>query len=158
MINIEISSDLESAAADYQDHLHQACQHTLQQAGKVLDDVEMTIVLTDDEQLRQLNHHYLQIDAPTDVLAFPVGDRDPHSGTIYLGDVIISYHQAVRQAAEGGHPLLDELRLLSVHGTLHLCGYKHSDEITQASMWQVQQQVLESLGSTLKGPAAPHIQ
>ncbi len=102
-------------------------------AGRVLagegvaDGVALTVLTTDDATLQDLNHRFLGIDAPTDVLAFPeaaeapLGEGEPPS----LGDIAISVPTAVRQAAELGHGLSDELAHLLTHGILHLCGYDH---------------------------------
>jgi probable rRNA maturation factor len=106
---------------------------------------DVTIVLTDDEQVRALNRQYLGIDAPTDVLSFPTDEIDPDSGELYLGDVIISYPQAAAQAEAAGHSVEAELQLLVVHGVLHLLGYDHAEQAEQAAMWAVQTEILSSL-------------
>ena len=102
-------------------------------AGRVLagegvaDGVALTVLTTDDAALQDLNHRFLGIDAPTDVLAFPeaaeapMGEGEPPS----LGEIAISVPTAVRQASELGHGLSDELAHLLTHGILHLCGYEH---------------------------------
>lgn len=114
---------------------------------------EATLVLTDDAELRSLNLAYLEIDAPTDVLAFPSGERDPETGNLYLGDVILSLERAAAQAAAGEHTIEAELQLLTVHGMLHLCGFDHAEEQGRRQMWEVQQHVLRSLGCPIEGPA-----
>jgi len=115
-------------------------------------DVEVSLVLADDEQLRQLNLQFLGIDAPTDVLAFPGGETDPDSKVEYLGDVVVSHERALAQSAAGGHPLEDELQLLIVHGVLHLLDFDHIDERSQAAMWSVQAEILGGLGCSITGP------
>jgi probable rRNA maturation factor len=112
----------------------------------------LTLLLSDDAELARLNAAYLGIDSPTDVLSFPAGDPDPETGAAYLGDVVISLARAQAQAAAGGHPLLEELRLLVVHGALHLLGYDHADPAGRARMWAVQAEVLAHLGSALRAP------
>jgi probable rRNA maturation factor len=62
----------------------------------------MTIVLTDDRQLHELNLDYLGVDAPTDVLSFPASESDPETGSTYLGDILISIPRAAQQAQNGG--------------------------------------------------------
>ena len=106
----------------------------------------MTIVLTDDRQLHELNLDYLGVDAPTDVLSFPAGEVDPETEELYLGDIAISIPRAAQQAQTGGHPVEAEAQLLVVHGTLHLLGYDHSTEEEKAVMWAEQARVLEKLG------------
>lgn len=115
-------------------------------------DNEATIVLTGDEQLRELNLKYLDIDAPTDVLSFPAGYTDPETAVNYLGDILISFPQAQAQAEAGGHSVEDELKLLVVHGMLHLLGYDHAEADEKAEMWAVQDRVLKALGTPLSPP------
>ena len=99
-------------------------------AVRVLDgegadaDALLTVLVGDDEMLRDLNLRFLGIDAPTDVLAFP--DAEPLPGEpADLGDIAISLPTAMRQAEAQGRPLGAELAHLLVHGILHLCGYEH---------------------------------
>lgn len=107
---------------------------------------DAAIVLTDDEQLRELNRQYLGVDAPTDVLSFPSGETDPDTGEIYLGDVVISIPRAEAQATAAGHVLEAEVQLLVVHGVLHLLGYDHADAKGKAAMWAAQGRALKALG------------
>lgn len=114
--------------------------------------VELTIVLSDDRQLQELNRQYREIDAPTDVLAFPSGEIDPESQAEYLGDVLISVERARAQAEAGGHPLQAELQLLVVHGVLHLLGHDHGEPDEKERMWQAQAELLKKLGLDLSPP------
>ncbi len=107
---------------------------------------ELTILLTNDEQLRDLNRQYLQIDAPTDVLSFPADLVDPETSAPYLGDILISYPRAQAQAEAGGHSPDSELQLLVVHGVLHLLGYDHAAPEEKDAMWAAQAQILDRLG------------
>lgn len=107
---------------------------------------ELSIVLTDDEQLQALNREYLGIDAPTDVLSFPASETDPQTGARYLGDILISVPRAESQAEAAGHPLESEVQLLVVHGTLHLLGHDHAGPEEKSRMWKAQAEVLHSLG------------
>ena len=107
---------------------------------------DLSVVLTDDARLQQLNRDYLGVDAPTDVLSFPASEMDPETGTSYLGDVLVSIPRAEAQAQTGGHPLEAEVQLLVVHGVLHLLGYDHAKPEEKADMWAVQAQVLEKIG------------
>jgi probable rRNA maturation factor len=106
----------------------------------------LTVVLTDDAHLRELNLEYLGIDQPTDVLSFPASETDPDSGEAYLGDVIISVPRAEMQAGAAGHSLGGELQLLVVHGVLHLLGHDHAEPGARAGMWAAQATVLRRLG------------
>jgi probable rRNA maturation factor len=111
---------------------------------------ELALVITDDEGIRSLNRDFLDVDAPTDVLAFPTQGGEgpfvaaPGTGS-YLGDVIISYPRAEAQAREQGHATAQELDLLIVHGVLHLLDYDHASAEEEAAMWARQEAVLESL-------------
>jgi probable rRNA maturation factor len=107
---------------------------------------DLTIVLTDDVQLRELNREYLGIDTPTDVLSFPASETDPETARRYLGDILISIPRAEEQAHVAGHALEAEVQLLVVHGTLHLLGHDHAGEEEKACMWKAQAEVLERLG------------
>lgn len=80
--------------------------------------------MTDDETIQALNRSWRDVDAPTDVLSFPDGDRLP-SGMVLLGEIVVSLDTARRQAADQGHDELRELEELVLHGTLHLLGHDH---------------------------------
>ena len=107
---------------------------------------DLTVVLTDDAQLWQLNHDYLGVDAPTDVLSFPASETDPESGAYYFGDVLVSIDHAQAQAQVVGHPLESEVQLLVVHGVLHLLGYDHAEAGEKSRMWSAQAEILRSIG------------
>ena len=124
---------------------------TLERAASAALDHEaaqgdISIVLTDDEQLHGLNRDYLGIDAPTDVLSFPAAETDPDTGQPYLGDILISLQRAARQAEAGGHSLAAEVQLLVVHGVLHLVGHDHAQPEEKARMWAAQAAILQTLG------------
>lgn len=130
--------------------LEEAASKALQQFEAPEGD--LSIIITDDDQMHQLNREYLGIDSPTDVLSFPAGYMDPDSQSAYLGDVLISYPRAVEQASAGGHPVEQELQLLVVHAVLHLLGYDHMEEEEKARMWEAQGQVLQNLNNPLSPP------
>jgi probable rRNA maturation factor len=109
-------------------------------------DSDLTIVLTDDAQLHELNRDYLGVDAPTDVLSFPADEEDPETGIRYLGDILISVPRARQQAEAAGHPLESEAQLLVVHGVLHLLGHDHAEAEEKARMWRAQAEVMSKLG------------
>lgn len=107
---------------------------------------DLTLVLTDDEQLRRLNRDFRHVDAPTDVLSFPASETDPETGAPYLGDILLSIPRAEAQARAAGHSLADEARLLVVHGALHLLGHDHAEAEEKAKMWKAQSEILNALG------------
>ena len=110
---------------------------------------ELSIVVAGDAYLRRLNKQFRGMDAPTDVLSFPSEDGMKPSRhqalPRYLGDIAISYPRAWAQAAAAGHPVTHELRLLAVHGVLHLLGHDHARPVERARMWQAQAAILEEL-------------
>ncbi len=112
----------------------------------LLEDSSLTIVITDDQNIQELNLKFREVDNTTDVLSFPAGHVDPESGTTYLGDVIISYPQAVNQAKRRDHPVNNELQLLVIHGTLHLLGHDHTEPAQKKRMWAAQDEILNQLG------------
>ena len=125
--------------------LERAAQTALKsQAAR--QDVSLSILLTDDTQIQELNSEYRGIDAPTDVLSFEVNERDPETGFLYLGEIIISTPYATRQALKNGHSLEAETQLLVVHGVLHLLGHDHAEPEEKSRMWDVQAKILTSLG------------
>ncbi|MBI3165074.1 MAG: rRNA maturation RNase YbeY [Chloroflexi bacterium] len=107
---------------------------------------DLSIVLSDDRHLHELNLDYLGVDSPTDVLSFPAAETDPETESLYLGDIAISIPRAMQQAQNAGHPVEAEAQLLVVHGVLHLLGYDHSTDEEKAVMWAEQARVLERLG------------
>ena len=154
MLSLQISDSLPSNDPDLQDlqHLSQVVALALLRAGADPEQTDLALVLSDDAQLHELNLQYLGIDAPTDVLSFPSDEIDPDSGMRYLGDILVSLPRARAQAQAGGHPLSDELRLLAVHGVLHLLGHDHADEVDKAAMWALQAEILRESGSSLIAP------
>ena len=109
-------------------------------------DGDLTLVLTDDEQLQRLNRDFLGVDSPTDVLSFPASETDPETGAAYLGDILLSIPRAEAQARAAHHSLEDEARLLVVHGVLHLLGHDHAEAEEKAKMWKAQGEILKSIG------------
>lgn len=139
MIYIETESDFPNAL------LERAARAALSHQGQPAE-VDLSIVLTGDARLHQLNREYLGIDAPTDVLSFPASETDPETGTPYLGDILISIDRAREQASTSGHALESEVQLLVVHGVLHLLGHDHSEAKEKRKMWKAQAEILNELG------------
>jgi probable rRNA maturation factor len=110
----------------------------------------MAIVVTDDEGIRSLNRDFLGQDTSTDVLSFAAQEDGgafvpaPEAGG-YLGDVIVSLPRAAEQADREGHSLEHELKLLIIHGILHLLGYDHAEKEEKALMWARQETILSGL-------------
>jgi probable rRNA maturation factor len=127
------------------DLLERAANAALEHQAHALD-AELSIILTNDARLQELNLNYLGIDAPTDVLSFPASETDPETGARYIGDILISIPRAQAQAEAAGHPLEAEVQLLVVHGVLHLLGHDHAQDEEKLRMWKAQAEVLERLG------------
>ena len=130
----------------------------------------VTVVLTDDEELAELNNEHMGHEGPTDVLSFPMlpaetfhragrastragarGSEPETRGRTHIGDIAISVERAIAQAAEGRGgqtsdvrwSAADELRLLVTHGTLHLCGWDHAEPAEQAAMRALERRLLD---------------
>ncbi|MFC4778517.1 rRNA maturation RNase YbeY [Paenibacillus sp. GCM10023252] len=140
-------------------------EQLLKLAGEAegIESGEVALTFTDDEEIHQLNLDYRGIDRPTDVLSFAMqedgteeldivfeveneDEEDPLSGV--LGDIIISVERAAAQSEEYGHSLEREIAFLFVHGFLHLIGYDHGDDESEAVMTRKQEAVLEQVGLT----------
>ena len=142
-INVDEALDQEFDQTD----LQRAALATLALEGHA--DAQLTIAITSDAVVADLNQHYRGVEGPTDVLSF--ANQEPTPGFVsspelvnYLGDVVIALPFTQRQAAAQGRTLGDELRLLVVHGTLHLLGHDHDGE-EEAAMWARQETILASL-------------
>jgi probable rRNA maturation factor len=90
-----------------------------------LADPEITLAFVGERAIRTLNRKFRKKDRPTDVLSFSLGEKGA-DGKFYLGDIVIAVPVAFRQSRAKGHGLDRELRLLAIHGFLHLLGYDHS--------------------------------
>ncbi len=118
-------------------------------------EVELSLLITDDATVRELNKKYRGKDKTTDVLSFALeadkrGDASagfvmPPGEMVHLGEVIVSYPKAVEQAAERKHPVEDELALLVIHGVLHLLGYDHDKPAREREMRSMEQRVLSAV-------------
>jgi probable rRNA maturation factor len=101
----------------------------------------LSIKVSGDKELRDLNKKFLDHDYATDVLSFP--SDDPNSP--YYGDIAISYPRALDQARRGGHAVIAELQLLTVHGVLHLLRHDHYTVREKTKMWKAQSEILDIL-------------
>lgn len=133
---------------------------------------EVSLTVTDDATVRALNARYRGLDENTDVLSFGLnegGSRDaagpfalPPSGRIHLGDVVLSYPQAERQARQAGHTVAHEAAILVAHGVLHLLGYDHAEPEEERVMFGKQEAIAAEMESAAppgrKGRRAPREQ
>lgn len=152
MISIVFLTKIEhDIPENWQTILKEAAEATLK-TGEWDELPAVTIVLGDDDYLLELNHQFMGIDQPTDVLSFYIAETNPEDGSFYLGDVAISLNRAKSQADTGNHSIEDELCLLVVHGVLHLLGYDHASAEEKKQMWSAQARILHLLGSNLLVP------
>jgi probable rRNA maturation factor len=125
---------------------------TLQPTLSPCQRYELSLRLTDDVEIRRLNHHYRHADQPTDVLAFASLEIDaPQSEVwldlpLYLGDIVISVETASYQATQRGHDLRTELAWLAAHGLLHLLGWDHPESERLQQMLDQQMLLLGRIG------------
>ena len=122
------------------------------------DSYEIGLVVTDNVKIKFLNKKYCNLDNPTDVLSFGMRDEKslhndnfilPPDGILHLGEIIISYPQAMMQAVEHNHDIKHELQLLLIHGILHLLGYDHENSPQEALvMREKEDSLLKKLSSS----------
>ena len=111
---------------------------------------EVSVTFTDNEGIRAINREYRQIDAPTDVLSFPLFEEGA-DGTRELGDIVLSLEKCRAQAEEFGHSFERECAFLTVHSTLHLLGYDHvNGEEEEQDMRERQTAIVEQMGYGIK--------
>lgn len=110
---------------------------------------EVSVTFTDNEGIRAINREYREIDAPTDVLSFPLFEEA--EGTRMLGDIVLSLEKCRAQAEEFGHSFERECAFLTVHSTLHLLGYDHvNGEEEEQDMRARQTAIVEKMGLGVK--------
>ncbi len=115
--------------------------------------VEVSVRLTDDAEVHTLNRDFRDKDKPTNVLSFPQvqddlleGLANSDDGEILLGDIVLARETCVREAEEKGISIVDHATHLIVHGTLHLVGYDHMDDVAAGAMEALEVKALASLG------------
>jgi metalloprotein, YbeY/UPF0054 family len=113
-----------------------------------LENVEFSIILVDNDKIKQINKEYRNIDKETDVISFALEDEEwgfiPEKRV--LGDIYISIDKAKEQAKDYSHSLKRELCFLSIHGLLHLLGFDHMNEEDEKIMFAKQKEILDSYG------------
>jgi len=145
LVIIDIRPDIRP---EIEEILRKSAEKALAEEG--CEKCEVSILLTDDSEIHELNATYRDVDSPTDVLAFAMregADGDPDDEI--LGDVVISIDTAKRQAEEYNHSIEAELSLLVVHGILHLLGYDHAEKDEASEMQERQKEIIETLGYKL---------
>ncbi len=153
-IDEAVSAQIDTAATHAA--IRAAVAATLERLGAAT--AALTVVLTTDEEVRELNAQYRAIDAPTDVLSFAAHESIEDAPTLllpgevaaefahFLGDLVIAVPYSAHQAADYGNSVTAELQLLAVHGTLHLLGYDHDEPESEQVMWSLQEEILARFG------------
>ncbi len=158
---IEFIFEDEQDKLDFTDEMESVIQRAVSATMEVLDcsdtDCEVSVLITDNDGIQKINRETRDIDAPTDVLSFPIlefdddgvmieesGDYD--GDLLLLGDIVISLEKAAEQAEEYGHSLMRELGFLAAHSTLHLMGFDHQGEEDTPVMRAHEKAVMEKMG------------
>jgi len=113
---------------------------------KYKKEAEVSVTVVDGEEIKTLNKEFRHIDKTTDVLSFPIGDKNPETGEIVLGDIVLCAEKIISQANEYGHTRKRELAFLTCHSMLHLLGYDHIDDKERGEMEALQKKILEKIG------------
>ena len=160
---IPITSDVPGVSEGQRAFLRKVIRTALAAEG-VDFPCEVDVSVTSDTGILEINREMRQVDAPTDVLSFPVfdlapgqlpgpEDADPGTGLVPLGDMVISMERVHAQAREFGHSSRRELAYLAVHSVLHLLGYDHLDEGPMKQQMRAREEaILGELGITREGP------
>ncbi len=151
----------------YEEYLEVSWLQSIAEQALVAQDadsrLELRLVITGQEKVQQLNRSYLGKDEPTDVLAFSMipeplatGKSEasspfvqPPDGVLHLGEVIVSYPQAVLQAEEHRHSVKREIAILVIHGVLHLLGYEHNKPELERQMKTKEKEILSCIEGEL---------
>jgi probable rRNA maturation factor len=156
-INVLIEEGLESDLDS--DWLQKVVENVLT-AESMPPNVEISLLMTGQERIRQLNLEYRGLDRTTDVLSFSMaevkGEEEPQpfigppDGCLHLGEVIVSYPQAEIQAQEQRHSIGQEMAVLITHGVLHILGYDHVTSEEESAMFRRQSEIVARLGKELE--------
>lgn len=150
---VEISYNCVESEANEEEIINKVVQ-TVLELENIKHELEIYITLTNNEEIHKINNEYRQVDRPTDVLSFPMYEREEiprlreekeDDVEEVLGDIIISIPKIKEQAEEYGHSYERELAYLTTHGMLHLLGYDHMIEEEKVIMREHEEKVLEKL-------------
>nr|WP_113674936.1 rRNA maturation RNase YbeY [Vallitalea guaymasensis] len=162
-MSIIINNDTEqNFSKEYADIINKVIAVSLDQE-KCPYEIEVSVTITNNEEIRKINREHRDMDKPTDVLSFPLIDFtkpsefedidedndewfDLDTGELMLGDIIISLERAYEQAKEYGHSIEREIGFLTAHSMLHLMGYDHIINEEEQVMNAKQQQILNEVG------------
>lgn len=151
MLRVNVPMAMKLAFNGLKDSKYKTRETDIEDVGG-FETVELSVMLCNDEFICKLNKEWRGEDHPTDVLSMSQHVPELKLPVLMMGDIVISVETAARQAAERGHSLLDEIRILVIHGMLHLLGFDHeiSDE-AEKEMEEEEELLLKSLGWKGKG-------
>lgn len=129
---------------DIFDIIEKTIEETLLLEGKSLN-YEISLTFVDNEEIRELNKKYRNIDRETDVLSFPLEQDESLFPVPMLGDIVISAEKALEQSIEYGHSFVREIAYLTAHSMLHLLGYDHMNETEKQTMRKKEKNVMKKL-------------
>jgi len=115
---------------------------------KFKKEAEVSVTVVDGDEIKALNKEFRNIDRVTDVLSFPIGDKNPETGEIVLGDIVLCADKIIAQAEEYCHTRKRELAFLTCHSMLHLLGYDHIEDKEREEMEALQKKILDKIGYT----------
>lgn len=156
---IENEQDKEEWTAELEELVASVCERALE-SEECNFDAQISLTLTDNEAIREINNEQRGIDRATDVLSFPMLEFDENGDCpdafyetdgdfVVLGDIVISMERAREQSEEYGHSFRREIAFLTAHSMLHLLGYDHVDDpVGEKIMFEKQENILQSLGIT----------
>lgn len=150
MEQIEIITDGIEEKIEYKEIIKEVLDKSFKEE-KLGMHITITVTLTNPENIRNINKKYRQIDNPTDVLSFPMYEKEEISEVkqqkyeVILGDIVISIPKVEEQAEEYGHSFKRELSYMVVHGFYHLMGFDHMKEEEKAEMREKEENILGKL-------------
>ena len=144
-ININIYSDYRVTCPFDDDFFKKIANEVLKTIHFPFNSAEISLVITDDIEMKKINKEYRHIDNTTDVLSFPQNEGKKIESSL-LGDIVISYDTAVSQADTAGIKVDREIAFLFIHGILHLLGYDHEiGEVEEKEMFELQENILAKI-------------
>jgi len=145
---------------DVDEHISKIIEDSVANTLKIFlqeENFEVSVLIVDNNFIKELNRNYRNVNKETDVLSFPIfefkngqlqEDIVVVEDEIPLGDIVISIEKALQQAKEFGHSLEREVAYLTVHSVLHLLGFDHIEEDDRKVMRKYEEQILDSMGLT----------
>jgi probable rRNA maturation factor len=147
VVDITVESDAWTTVAGFSDRIGSVLEASAEEAGAGLAEAaEVGVLLCDDATIRALNRTWRGIDKPTNVLSFPLAAPAALEAAPPLGDIVVAFETAAREADAEGKALSDHATHLIVHGFLHLLGHDHVEPTPAATMEALERRILERLG------------